>query len=162
MKRVANFPYGLTAPWLAHCEALKVAVSDVQALAGQRQILEAYLLLQERLAGTGTGATRLWFPAGAPFARLAAAETSDPAAGPLPALQGAAAGEPALSVPSDAPTVGAAGVASALAQRGRPALVVVKCRPLVVSLVGAAIVQRQAFSKQVFVWKAYAGGASNA
>ena len=75
--------YSLSHEWLAYCKALTVQVSDVQALAGLGAVVEAYRLLRERLAGTGTGATGAARPQGAPFAAVAPAATSGQGAGAI-------------------------------------------------------------------------------
>lgn len=158
--------YRLSDAWVAYCHALTVPVSAVQALAGRGRVLEAYHRLQQRLADLGTGATTVARPRSAPFVLVAATGPSDPAAGQQPAMRCEAAGAPALSAPSGAPTADRAVAAAALALLGVPvfpAKKVRRFRPLVRSrLLVAASVRAPRLSVQIFVWNPVLGGPSNA
>lgn len=120
--------YRLSGAWITYCQALKVQVSDVEELAAQGEILEAFPLLSIRLAGTGTGATAAARPASAPFVRVAPVATSGLTAGLLPAMQGGEAALPFQSAASDAPTTGLEAVAPSLVLRDRPAYAAKKFR----------------------------------
>ncbi len=158
--------YSLSSAWLTYCHALTVPVSAVLALAGQGRVLEAHHRLQQRLAGLGTGATTVARPRSAPFVLVAATGPSDPAAEQSPAMRDEAAGVPALSAPSGAPTTDRARVAALLAQLGLPvfpAKKVRRFRPLVRSrLLPVASVSVPSISVQVFILKTILGGTSNA
>ena len=111
--------YRLSDAWLAYCQALKVQVSDVLELAGQGSLVEAYRHLSERLAGTGTDASRTARPQGAPFVVVAPVPTSAQGAAPLTVGQAEASGAPAQSTASGVPTAGFALAAGGLALRGQ-------------------------------------------
>ena len=161
MSPKSTIAFGLQPQWLAYCARLKAEVSDVEALAGQGRILEAYRLLQERLAGTDTGATGLLRPAVAPFVLLATPAVIGLAAALQTAASGVAAAGPALLTASAVPTNGFAAFAYAAQQRGLPVFVAVSSQPSLSSKFRAAIVKRRAVSKQVFVWKRPETEASN-
>ena len=157
--------YRLSDAWQGYCQALKVQVSDVEVLAAQGEILEAFPLLSKRLAGIDRRATAAVRPASAPFVRLAPVATSGPSAELSPATQGAAA---ALSFPSTAsgvPTAGLVGAAGGLALRGQSVSASKtgrRFRPLVrsrFSLVSSVLASR--ISMQFFVLNSVLGGASN-
>ena len=148
--------YSLSNAWLAYCQALKVQVSDVLELAAQGSVVEAYRLLQERLAGTGTGAIGVARPQGAPFAPAFPVATSGQDAGPQPAMQDAATGVPAPSAPNGVPTAGFAAAAGAAVLRGQSvsaSKTVRRFRPLVRSqMLMVRSLSAPHVSMQVFVW----------
>lgn len=157
------FTYRLAEEWATHCRAFKVPVLDVQALAAQGKVLEAYRLLQERLTEKDKCATRSARPQGAPFV-VEILATSGQGAEPQKAPQIWASGELSQSKANDAPTAAGASFAHVGQRRGRLVFVVVSNRrslPLKSFKVGVAIVQRVAVSEQVFVRTSAGGGASN-
>ena len=82
--------YRLSDAWQGYCQALKVQVSDVEVLAAQGEILEAFPLLSKRLAGIDRRATAVVRPASAPFVRLVPVATSGPSAELSPTTKDAA------------------------------------------------------------------------
>ena len=158
--------YRLSDAWQDYCQALKVQVSDVEALAAQGEILEAFPLLSKRLAGIDRRATAVVRPASAPFVRLVPVATSGPSAELSPAMRGAAAAAPAQSAPSDVPTAALAGAAGAVALRALPVSQAGKSRrfrALVRSrFVLVPSVDAPRISMRIFVLKQVSGGSSNA
>lgn len=155
--------YRLAEEWATHCQAFKVLVLDVQALAAQGKVLEAYRLLQERLTEKDKCAIRSARPQGAPFA-VEILATSGPGVEPLKAQQIGASDALARSRASDAPTPAGASFRRVGQRRGRLVFVVVSNRgswPFGSFKVDVAIVQRVAVSEQVFVRTSAGGGASN-
>ena len=110
--------YRLSDSWLAYCQALTVPVADVQELAAQGSVVEAYRRLSERLAGTGTGANHAERPQAAPFVRVAPVATSGQAVGLQTATLLAAVAASSQSAASGVPIAGLAGAAGAVALRG--------------------------------------------
>lgn len=158
--------YSLSNAWLAYCQALTVQVSDVQELAAQGSVVEAYRRLSERLAGTGTGASRAVRPQAAPFARVAPVARSGQAVGRQTAGLLAAVAASSQSAASGVPTAGLAGAAGAVALRALPVSQAGKSRrfrPLVRSrLLLVPSVDAPRISIRIFVLKTVQGGSSNA
>ena len=162
----ATVLYSLSHEWLAYCQALTVQVSDVQELAAQGSVVEAFRHLSERLAGIDRRATAAVRPAGAPFVLVVPVATSGPSAELSPAMRGAAAAAPAQSAPSDVPTAALAGAAGAAEQRALPVSPAGKSRgfrALVRSrFVLVPSVDAPRISMRIFVLKQVSGGSSNA
>ena len=158
--------YSLSHEWLAYCQALTVQVSDVQELAAQGSVVEAFRHLSEHLAGIDRRATPAVRPASAPFVLVAPVATSGPSAEPSPATLGAAAALSSQSVASGVPTAALAGAAGAAARRALPVSPAGKSRrfrALVRSrLVLVPSVDAPRISKRIFVLKTVLGGSSNA
>ena len=157
--------YSLSDAWHAYCQALTVLVSDVQELAAQGAVVEAYLRLSERLTGTSIDASRFVRPATAPFVRVAPGATSGQGAAPLTTALAGASDAPAQSAASGVPTVGLAGAAGGLALRGQSvsaSKTVRRFRPLVRSrLLLARSFKAPSVSMQIFVLNRVLGGTSN-
>lgn len=157
--------YRLSDAWQGYCQALKVQVSDVEVLAAQGEILEAFPLLSKRLTGIDRRATAAVRPASAPFVRLEPVATSGPSAELSPATQGEAAALSSQSTASGVPTAGLARAAGGLALRGQSVSASKtgrRFRPLVrsrFSLVSSVRASR--ISMQFFVLNHVLGGASN-
>lgn len=159
----ATVLYSLSDAWLAYCQALKVQVSDVQALAAQGGILEAFPLLSERLAGIDIHATAPLRPASAPFVRVAPVATSGSSAERLPVTLDEAAALSSLLAASGVPTADLAKAAGGLALRGQSVSVSRtgrRFRPLVRSrLLLARSFKAPSVSMQIFVLNRVLGGA---
>ncbi|EED67939.1 hypothetical protein CtesDRAFT_PD2885 [Comamonas testosteroni KF-1] len=157
--------YRLSDTWQDYCQALKVQVSDVEALAAQGEILEAFPLLSKRLAGIDRRATAAVRPASAPFVRLEPVATSGPSAELSPATQGAGAALSSQSTANGVPIAGLARAAGGLALHGQSVSASKtgrRFRPLVrsrFSLVSSVRASR--ISMQFFVLNHVLGGASN-
>lgn len=158
--------YSLSHEWLAYCKALTVQVLDVQELAAQGSVVEAYRRLSERLAGTGTGASHAARPQAEPFVRVAPVATSGQAVGQQTAKLLAAVAASSQSAASGAPTAGLEGAAGAAALRALPVSQVRKSRrfrPLIRSrLLLVPSFNAPRISIQIFVLKPVWGGPSNA
>ena len=156
--------YRLAKEWVAHCQVFKVPVLDVQALAAQGRVLEAYRLLQERLTEKDKCAIRSARPQGAPFA-VEILATSGRGVEPLTALQIWASGAPVQSIANDVPTPGRASLAGVGQRRVQRLFVVasnLRSRSFKSFKVDVVIVERVAVSEQVFVRTARRGRKSNA
>lgn len=158
--------YRLSDAWQSYCQAIKVQISDVEVLAAQGEILEAFPLLSKRLAGIDRRATAVVRPASAPFVRLVPVATSGPSAELSPATQDAAAALSSQSTVNGVPTAGLARAAGGLALRGQSVSASKtgrRFRPLVRSRFSlASSVRASRISMQFFVLKQVCGGTSDA
>lgn len=158
--------YRLSDSWLAYCQALTVPVADVQELAAQGSVVEAFRHLSEHLAGKGTGAIGAQRPLTPPFVPAAQVGASVPAAELSPATPSGAIASPSPLTASGAPIADFEAAVVAYVLRALPLSQAGKSRrfrPLVRSrllLVPSVGVPRT--SMQIFVLNQALGGTSNA
>lgn len=123
--------YRLAKPWRQQMERLNIPTAAVEALAGQGAVVEAYLLLRDRLAEPGTGATHCRLPATPPFEALPRPCPVATGAAPHPQQHGEAVGAPAPSAGNAGPKAAAPAAPGERPQRARLFVRSVRFRPLV-------------------------------